>query len=318
MKRFASAGCSFSFWFGLACAPGLLGVLPSLSLAADPKIQSLPINSDADEDFPFFNQALNPKDPGRLYFSRKSASGKWDIHFARYEPKKRALGKDEILGPQVQTEMDDIAPCLTPEGRYPQFIVYSTKKDKFSPSTDIYVSVREGPFATREDRAFGPARPVAAIASKEDETDPWLHIAGAKTLHLYFTRKTKQGPRICLSVGESSQGSGALASLGPGTIIESIPPGYSHPTLVPDGKKMFLQGPIKGGTQGVFISYLSVGKWSPPAHVQQLSFDDARVGTVSPSLTRDGRTLYFATDKSGGKGGLDIYSVQVSELTLPK
>jgi hypothetical protein len=37
---------------------------------------------------------------------------------------------------------------------------------------------------------------------------------------------------------------------------------------------------------------------------------------MSPCLTRDGKFLYFASDRpgSGGKGGLDLYSIATAEL----
>ena len=37
-------------------------------------------------------------------------------------------------------------------------------------------------------------------------------------------------------------------------------------------------------------------------------------GDRSPCLSRDGLTLYFASDRDGGKGGLDLYSVAVADL----
>ena len=34
----------------------------------------------------------------------------------------------------------------------------------------------------------------------------------------------------------------------------------------------------------------------------------------SPSLSRDGTMLYFASDRPGGKGALDLYVVRTAEL----
>lgn len=285
--------------------------------AADIKVNALNINTDADEDKPFFNQGLSAGVPGRLFFSRKAPSGKWDLWWAKYEAKKKALGPAELIGPQAQTNEDDLGAVATPEGRFPQYLLFTTKKDKLSPSTDIYITLREGASNPSLEKAFGPLRAIEAIATKEDEYDPWLQVSGPKSIQLFFTRKTKDGPRIHLSLGEVL-GKGSLAVFGQGKVIDSLPVGFTHPTLFTDGKRMILQGPVKGGRQGVFVSQFASGQWSTPQPVAALDFADSRVGTVSPSLTRDGKTLYFATDRPGGKGGLDIYYVSVADLNLPK
>ncbi len=302
----------FRACFGWMTATWVAGVAAAPIFGADPKIHPLPVNSSADEDLPFYNTGSARNIPPRLYFSRKSVSGKWDLYWARYDAKKKQLGAPELIGPSVQTDADDLGAYVTREGAFPQFLVYATKKDRFSPTADIYLSIRDA-----EDRIFGPLRPIASIATKDDESEPWIQLIDKKTLHLYFVRKTKEGSRIFLAVGESD-GKGGVASFGVGKAVESIPVGFTHPTLFPLSKKMLLQGPVKGGTQGIFVTYYAEGKWSVPKLVEQLNFPEARVGSVSPSLTRDGQYLYFASDKPGGKGGLDLYYVQVSELTLPK
>lgn len=299
-------------YFAWMAATWVAGSQAAPLLAADPKIHPLPVNSSADEDLPYYNTGSVRTVLPRLYFSRKSVSGKWDLYWARYDLKKKQLGSAELIGPSVQTDADDLGAYVTREGAFPQFMVYATKRDKYSPTADIYLSVREG-----EDRVFGPLRAIESIATKEDESEPWIQFIDRKTLHLYFVRKTKEGARVFLSVGESD-GKEGIARFGIGKAVESIPVGYTHPTLFPGAKRMLLQGPVKGGAQGIYITHFAEGKWSPPKLIEQLHFADARVGSVSPSLTRDGQYLYFASDKSGGKGGLDLYWVQVSELTLPK
>jgi hypothetical protein len=41
---------------------------------------------------------------------------------------------------------------------------------------------------------------------------------------------------------------------------------------------------------------------------------DGKRGDMSPCLNSDGTRLYFASDRPGGKGGLDLWSVLTKEL----
>ncbi|PHX63785.1 MAG: hypothetical protein CK551_04225, partial [Planctomycetaceae bacterium] len=53
-----------------------------------------------------------------------------------------------------------------------------------------------------------------------------------------------------------------------------------------------------------------------PIAVANLKDSTGKIGTKSPSLSRDGLKLYFASDRAGGQGGLDIYSATVLDLKL--
>lgn len=306
----------YQFWKkGLGFLLSSLFALPLLG--ADPKIIAVSINTDLDEDDPQFCQGVKANIPGRLYFTRKSETGKWDIYWARYEPQKKVLGKAEQVGPQIQSDGDDQSPLAMAEGQFPQVIYFASSKDRLGAPRDIYASLRDGPLTSGEERGFGPPRPVTASVTKDDEFDPWYQETGPRQCGVYFARSSTNGPRIYFCPATKTPGS--VPNFQEAKLVEGIPAGFCSPTLTPDGKKMFLQGTIEGGKkQGIFISQLQAGNWKTPQLVSGLSFSDSKIGTVSPKLNRDGRTLYFASDKSGGKGGLDIYYVAVNELQLPK
>ncbi|MNK21351.1 Outer membrane porin F precursor [compost metagenome] len=50
------------------------------------------------------------------------------------------------------------------------------------------------------------------------------------------------------------------------------------------------------------------GKWG---NEQLLPFNDKRWSTMNPSLSKDGKTLYFSSDREGTLGGHDIWKVEV-------
>ena len=98
-----------------------------------------------------------------------------------------------------------------------------------------------------------------------------------------------------------------------------LPLGYHHATLTPDGKTMYLQGPVESKTKsprwGLFVSASKDGKtWSRPESLESLNQDISAMGDMSPSLSRDGTMLYFASDRPGGKGGLDIWAIPTGQL----
>jgi outer membrane protein OmpA-like peptidoglycan-associated protein/Tol biopolymer transport system component len=54
----------------------------------------------------------------------------------------------------------------------------------------------------------------------------------------------------------------------------------------------------------LFSSELKEDKWTKP---EAFTFNNKEYSTGHPSLTADGKTMYFASDMPGGKGGSDIY-----------
>ncbi|HEX2920045.1 MAG TPA: OmpA family protein [Bacteroidales bacterium] len=55
---------------------------------------------------------------------------------------------------------------------------------------------------------------------------------------------------------------------------------------------------------GLYFAALREGKWD---NITELRFNDPAWNVTTPSLSPDGRRLYFASDKADGSGGSDIY-----------
>src|SRR5262249_9759541 len=92
-------------------------------------------------------------------------------------------------------------------------------------------------------------------------------------------------------------------------LVKELPADFHHVTLTPGGKTMYLQGPLGGGRTGLFVSTRTAKGWCKPSELDELNHPEGKRGDFSPSLTRDGTLLYFASDRPGGKGGLDLYVV---------
>jgi len=85
------------------------------------------------------------------------------------------------------------------------------------------------------------------------------------------------------------------------------------PAFSKDGKAMVFArgntGKRKGGEDvDLFISRLGEGGWSEPL---RLPISDSLAWDGSPAFSGDGKTLYFASNRAGGAGGIDLYRTSI-------
>ena len=86
------------------------------------------------------------------------------------------------------------------------------------------------------------------------------------------------------------------------------------PAFSKDGKTMVFargnNGKRKGGADvDLFISRLGEGNaWSEPL---RLPISDSLAWDGSPAFSGDGKTLYFASNRAGGAGGIDLYRTSI-------
>ena len=67
---------------------------------------------------------------------------------------------------------------------------------------------------------------------------------------------------------------------------------------------------LKLGRNNIFKATKENGKWGA---ITSLPFNSSDYSTGNPSLTKDGKTLYFSSNMPGSIGGVDIWKVSVSE-----
>lgn len=108
--------------------------------------------------------------------------------------------------------------------------------------------------------------------------------------------------------------------------VAPLPEGVNHEnvndgcvTFTPDGKTMVFAkgntGKRRGGSDvDLYLSRLRNGSWTEPI---PLNINDPEAWDSSPAFSQDGRTLYFASNRTGrgrqmvGYGGTDLYSAQM-------
>lgn len=73
-----------------------------------------------------------------------------------------------------------------------------------------------------------------------------------------------------------------------------------------DGQQLFIYKQTKNDNGDIYVSTLNGDVWSKLEKLKGLVNTEAWEGSVS--LTSDGKTLYFSSDREGGFGGRDLYS----------
>jgi outer membrane protein OmpA-like peptidoglycan-associated protein/Tol biopolymer transport system component len=83
----------------------------------------------------------------------------------------------------------------------------------------------------------------------------------------------------------------------------------ASPTFSRDGRTMVFARGNTGKRKGsrevdLYISRFKDGKWSEP---ELLPISKPEAWDASPAISTDGKTLYFASNREGGFGGIDLY-----------
>lgn len=97
-------------------------------------------------------------------------------------------------------------------------------------------------------------------------------------------------------------------------------------TLTKDGKTMyfsrtdFIKNILGRNNEGIsnlkiYKASLVEDKWT---NIEELPFNSNHFSNAHPALSEDESKLYFASDRSGGKGGSDIYYVDIHNGTFGK
>jgi WD40-like Beta Propeller Repeat len=289
----------------LSCGDDVTGSAPDAAPrghAFQDAVWSTPVNAGPAINSPANEQnAMLSKDELSLYFSSNRA-GSLDIWIARrastdapWEPAVRAL-------PGINTAVADFAPNLSIDGH---LLFFASNRDG---NIDIYVAHRTD---TADDFAWdAPVRLGADVNTAGDELAPfYLQNAEDGPGNLYFNRsapgQSTQGDIYYAPVDRDGQPRGAsvlVAEL-------SDPVGNDAAiTVRKDGREVFLWS-TRAGSAGGFDIWTSTRRsvhdpWAAPVNV------GAPINTggveVTPSLSFDGRTLVFGSDR-GLQGHRDIW-----------
>jgi hypothetical protein len=171
---------------------------------------------------------------------------------------------------------------------------FSNRQSPNTADFDAYVATRQ----TRDD-AFGIAAPIASINTGADERGGAISSDG---LSLFFHSSRVNGYDLYVSTRPNTGVAfGAAVNLGAGVNTTDID---EDPFISSDGQTLYFERtPAAGGNTSIFRAAAGPTGFANTTAVAELNTALA----ARPVLSADGLTIFFASDRPGGAGNLDIW-----------
>jgi hypothetical protein len=167
------------------------------------------------------------------------------------------------------------------------------------PLLDLFSTTRSNPV-----NVWSEPQRLAFSSELLDENSPVVTLDG---LTLYYALNEGTGANIV----RSDRSSTAVAFQA-GTAVANIndPSAHDFPNWVsPDGKTLYFDS-VRGGRYSVYVSTIGSGGFSTPQALTSLGDD-----TASAVLTQDERTVYFVSNRAGGRGEIDVWMAKRDSKT---
>lgn len=273
------------------------------------------INSEYDEYFPtltaddstmLYTRMLPVRTDGRSFQEDFFYSMKGDS----------AWGESLQLTPDINTELNEGAPSLSADGRSLIFTVcgfaggrdYGANREGFG-SCDLFFAVKQG---NTWSKAFNLGQ---GINTGSWESQPSLASDGRT---LYFVRGSSgKSPNIDIYTSVlDSRGNWGKAEKIKGNVNTLFR--ESSVFIHPDNQTLYFTSdghPGMGGDDIFYSRKQSDGTWGDPVNLGYPINTIANENSLLVSASGD--LAYYASNKEGGKGGLDIYSFELPDEAKP-
>ena len=273
------------------------------------------INSQYDEYFP----TLTADDSTMLYTRmlpvKEGSSAMQEDFF--YSEMGAEWGVSKHLTPDINTDLNEGAPSLSADGRSLIFTVcgfaggkdYGTNREGYG-SCDLFFAVKQG---NTWSKAFNLGQ---GVNTSGWESQPSLASDGRT---LYFVRG-QNGKSANIDIMYSTlddRGNWSKAQKIPGKV--NTPYRESSVFIHPDNQTLYFTSdghPGMGGDDIFYSRKESDGTWGEPLN---LGYPINTIGNENSLLvSASGDLAYYASNKEGGKGGLDIYSFKLPDAAKPR
>ncbi len=213
----------------------------------------------------------------------------------------------------INSKQRDYAPCFS-DKKYKSIII-SSNRDGSLGSQDIITGENKADvYETKMDKNGKWSTPVLlppAVSTPVNEGRAWVAKKGDM---IFFTRcpEEKNKENKCGVFMAKKQGSTwGEAMLLP---FATDSANFAHPSLSVDGKKLYFAANIPGGYGGMDIYSCTFepksNSWGQP---KNLGPNVNTEGTeVYPTVSDDGKRLYFSSNYHPGLGGLDMFVTDIS------
>lgn len=236
---------------------------------------------------PFYAKAKgrgSKKDSAELYYAKSlQANGKYDEARKELEELAASATDNEKLKDRAQKEIKGLE-------------YLSTLKEKKNYYQVKNLDAINTPFAD-----YGPAYSNGELYFASSRANSKIYEASGTPFTDLYQVDTK-GANVDI---------GSLKALPEGINANDVNTGSI--TFSADGKLMIFARGNTGKKKGakdvdLFLSRFRNGAWLPatPININTPDYWES-----TPSLSPDGRTLYFSSNRKGGSGGLDLYSAQM-------
>lgn len=211
------------------------------------------------------------------------------------------------IGPPVNTEENEGALCISPDGKY-IFFAACNRPDGYG-SCDIYWSKRTG------DEWSEPVNLGPVVNSPAWDSQPSFSSDG-KTLYFASKRSGGKGSSDIWKTELQPDGSWTV----PQNLGDTINTRYEEmaPFIHPDNRTLYFSSRGHQGMGGYDLFYSRMdadGNWSTPVDMGY------PINTYADEITlvvnAKGDVAYISSDKLGGKGGMDIYSFKLYKEAQP-
>ena len=217
------------------------------------------------------------------------------------EQVERRFAHPAGLGAAVNGVNRDSGPSLSADGH----TLY------FASDGPDYVGLPKLFLSRRSDQGWA----VPELVDMPQEPEPFAFrrspCISADKQSLYFARAVVSGIYVANTRIRCShrQGGAWQASVDLGDVVNYPDAGRttSDPCISADGQTLFFSSDRPGGLgrTDLWMSRLADGAWSAPVNLGPGV--NTAAGESEPSLTRDGHTLYFSSDRPGGVGSSDLW-----------
>lgn len=213
----------------------------------------------------------------------------------------------EDLGSAINTEFNELHPVISPDGNMLYFVRESHPSNNFGTngSNDVWFS------ELRSDGRWSAARKMPNTINKGRFNDLFCVTPDGNSALIrgVYNRGRANNDEVGISISTLNKaGWGQPDKLEIPKLSDMCKGQFLSAYLSNTGKVLLLAFSEKKNSQDddLYVSFLGKdGKWSKP---ETLGKDINSAGTeTTPFLASDEKTLYFASDRKGGVGGVDIW-----------